>query len=115
MDFVSANIHSSVSGKVKKIDSIPDSSGYPKNGIVIDVEGDEWMEGIDQTGELVKNFDLTSEEIVAKIIGEWDCWIRRRQPSLTHVKIVPPKGMKAEVLLINGVECEPYLTSPTTG
>ena len=29
----------------------------------------------------------------------------------THVKLVPPKGMKAEVLLINGVECEPYLTS----
>src|SRR5690606_6065104 len=29
----------------------------------------------------------------------------------THVKLVPPKGMKADVLIINGVECEPYLTS----
>ena len=108
--FVSANIHSSVSGKVKKIDSIPDSSGYPKNGIVIDVEGDEWMEGIDQTGELVKNFDLTSEEIVAKILENGIVGLGGATFP-THVKIVPPKGMKAEVLLINGVECEPYLTS----
>ena len=108
--FVSANIHSSVSGKVKKIDAIPDSSGYPKNGIVIDVEGDEWMEGIDQTEELVKNFDLTSEEIVAKILENGIVGLGGATFP-THVKIVPPKGMKAEVLLINGVECEPYLTS----
>ena len=42
--FVSAAIHSSVSGKVAKIDSIIDASGYPKPAIFIDVEGDEWEE-----------------------------------------------------------------------
>ena len=47
--FVSAAIHSSVSGKVAKIDSIIDASGYPKPAIFIDVEGDEWEESIDRT------------------------------------------------------------------
>ncbi len=74
------------------------------------MEGDEWMEGIDQTEELVKNFDLTSEEIVAKILENGIVGLGGATFP-THVKIVPPKGMKAEVLLINGVECEPYLTS----
>ena len=45
--FVSAAIHSSVSGKVTKIDSIVDASGYAKPAIFIDVEGDEWEETID--------------------------------------------------------------------
>ena len=45
--FVSANIHSSVSGKVLKIDTLPDASGYRKESVVIQVEGDEWLETID--------------------------------------------------------------------
>lgn len=40
--FVSANIHSSVSGKVNKIDNALDASGYKRPAIYIDVEGDEW-------------------------------------------------------------------------
>ena len=39
--FVSANIHSSVSGKVNKIDNALDASGYKRPAIYIDVEGDE--------------------------------------------------------------------------
>ncbi|MBN1819129.1 MAG: electron transport complex subunit RsxC [Prolixibacteraceae bacterium] len=108
--FVSANIHSSVSGKVKKIDIIPDSSGYPKSGIVIDVEGDEWLEKIDRSEELVKDFDLDSKEIVDKIMEAGIVGLGGATFP-THVKLVPPKGMKAEILIINGVECEPYLTS----
>ena len=108
--FVSTNIHSSVSGKVKKVDFSSDSSGYPKQGVFIDVAGDEWMEEIDRSKELVKEFNLGGSEIVKKIqeagiVGLGGATFP------THVKLVPPKGMKAEVLLINGVECEPYLTS----
>ena len=108
--FVSTNIHSSVSGKVKKVDFQADSSGYPNQGILIDVEGDEWVEDIDRTEELKKEFDLEGAEIIKKIqeagiVGLGGATFP------THVKLVPPKGMKAEVLLINGVECEPYLTS----
>ena len=108
--FVSTNIHSSVSGKVKKIDVSADSSGYPKQGIFIDVEGDEWMEEIDRTETLIKSFDLDGQKIIQKI---QDAGIVGLGGATfpTHVKLVPPKGMKSEVLLINGVECEPYLTS----
>jgi len=108
--FVSTNIHSSVSGKVKKVDFSADSSGYPKQGIFIDVDGDEWVEEIDRSESLVKEFSLDGKEIIQKI---QDAGIVGLGGATfpTHVKLVPPKGMKAEVLLINGVECEPYLTS----
>ncbi len=108
--FVSTNIHSSVSGKVKKVDFSSDSSGYPKQGIFIDVVGDDWLEEIDHTTELVKDFDLDGRKIIQKI---QDAGIVGLGGATfpTHVKLVPPKGMKAEVLLINGVECEPSLTS----
>ncbi|RIJ47229.1 electron transport complex subunit RsxC [Maribellus luteus] len=108
--FVSTNIHSSVSGTVKKVDFSADSSGYPKQGIFIDVEGDEWMEDIDRSETLVKDISVDGAEIVKKI---QECGIVGLGGATfpTHVKLVPPKGMKAEVLLINGVECEPYLTS----
>jgi electron transport complex protein RnfC len=108
--FVSTNIHSSVSGKVTKVDFSADSSGYPKQGIFITVDGDNWMEEIDRSEELVKEITVDGAEIVRKIqeagiVGLGGATFP------THVKLVPPKGMKAEVLLINGVECEPYLTS----
>ncbi|QIA07764.1 electron transport complex subunit RsxC [Draconibacterium halophilum] len=108
--FVSTNIHSSVSGKVKKVDFSADSSGYPKQGIFIDVDGDEWVEGIDRSEDLIKEISIDGPDIVKKIqeagiVGLGGATFP------THVKLVPPKGMKAEVLLINGVECEPYLTS----
>jgi len=108
--FVSTNIHSSVSGKVKKVDFSADSSGYPKQGIFIDVDGDEWEEGIDRSEDLITNVDLEGADIIKKIqeagiVGLGGATFP------THVKLVPPKGMKADVLLINGVECEPYLTS----
>lgn len=108
--FVSANIHSSVSGTVKRIDFQTDSSGYPKQGIFIDVQGDEWLEEIDRSDRLESEITCDSETILNKIqeagiVGLGGATFP------THVKLVPPKGMKAEVLLINGVECEPYLTS----
>lgn len=108
--FVSANIHSSVSGTVKKIEAGPDTSGYNKTGIYIDVEDDTWEESIDRSPEVMTAFNLDSAAILAKIqqagiVGLGGATFP------THVKLTPPKGMKAEVLLINGVECEPYLTS----
>jgi electron transport complex protein RnfC len=108
--FVSTNIHSSVSGKVKKVDFSADSSGYKKQGVFIDVVGDEWLEEIDRSEELVKDINISGFDIIKKIqeagiVGLGGATFP------THVKLVPPKGMKADVLLLNGVECEPYLTS----
>ena len=108
--FVSSNIHSSVSGKVIKIDSLPDLTGYKKTAIVIDVEGDEWEENIIQSTDLRKDIILSKDEILEKIRESGIVGLGGAAfPS--HVKLILPKNKKAETLIINGVECEPYLTS----
>ena len=108
--FVSAPVFSSVSGKVNKIDNAIDASGYRKLAIFIDVEGDEWEKTIDRTPDLVKECCLTSEEIIEKIkdagvVGMGGACFP------THVKLTPLPMCKAECLIVNGVECEPYLTA----
>ena len=108
--FVSAAIHSSVSGIVSKIDKIIDASGYSKPAIFVDVEGDEWEDSIDRSASLIRECNLSSEEIVkrikdAGIVGMGGACFP------THVKLSPPPGCKAECIIINAVECEPYLTS----
>lgn len=108
--FVSSNIHSSVSGKVSKIDSFMNSSGYKKQSIVIQVKDDEWDESIDTTPDIKKEIDLSSEEIIKKV-GEAGIVGLGGATFPSQVKLMVPKGMKAEVLILNGVECEPYLTA----
>ncbi len=108
--FVSANIHSSVSGTVLKVDAFPDSTGYRRLSVQIQTEGDDWVSDIDLSPELKKDFDLTSEEIIKKInlaglVGLGGATF----PS--HVKLSIPQGKKAEYLIVNAVECEPYLTA----
>ena len=108
--FVSANIHSSVSGKVNKIDNALDSSGYKRPAIYIDVEGDEWEETIDRSDALVKDCTLSSKEIVDKIAAAGIVGLGGATFP-TQVKLMPPPGSKAEIIIINAIECEPYLTS----
>lgn len=108
--FISANVHSSVSGKVFKIDNLPNMAGAKVPHIVINVAGDEWDESIDQSEELNTEIKLSKEEIISTtqkygIVGLGGATFP------TNVKIAPPKEYKAEVLLVNGVECEPYLTA----
>lgn len=108
--FISANIHSSVSGKVSKIEDVFDASGYKKSSILIDVIGDEWEESIDRSEDVVRECKLSKEQIIAKvqemgIVGLGGATF----PS--NVKLAPPPTEKAEILIVNAVECEPYLTS----
>ncbi len=111
--FVSAPIHSSVSGKVSKIDNVIDAGGTRRQAIIVDVEDDEWEDSIDRSTALVTLADRP--ELDAKIIVE-----KIRQAGIvglggatfpTHVKLTPPPGAKAEFVIINAVECEPYLTA----
>ncbi len=108
--FVSANLHSSVSGKVTKIDTILDASGYPKPCIRIAVEGDEWLPEIDRSKDLVRECHLEPKDIISKI-SEAGIVGMGGATFPTHVKLSIPPGKKAEYLIINGVECEPFLTS----
>ena len=108
--FMSANIHSPISGTVTAVDSLPNGQGVRQPMITIQREGDEWAEGIDRSGTLVKECSLSAEEIIAKIkdagiVGMGGATFP------AHVKLSVPPGKKAEALIINGVECEPYLTS----
>ena len=108
--FMSANIHAPISGTVTAVDMQPNGQGVRQMMISIQREGDEWAEGIDRTETLVKECALTPEEIIAKIkeagiVGMGGATFP------THVKLSVPPGKKAEALIINGVECEPYLTS----
>ncbi len=109
--FISANIHSSVSGKVSKIEKILDSTGYKQTAIIIDVEGDEWLPEIDRSTELVEDIEkFTAEEIRAKV-AEAGIVGLGGATFPTNVKISIPQGKVCENLIINAVECEPYLTS----
>ncbi len=108
--FISSAIHSSVSGKVFKVDTVIDASGYPKDAIIINVEGDEWEDSIDRSETLVKNCSLSSEEIT-KIIGDSGIVGLGGACFPTQVKLTPPPSMKAECIIVNAVECEPYLTA----
>lgn len=108
--FVTANIHSSVSGKVNRIDSIIDSTGYKQTAVFIDVEGDEWVDTIDRSREINKEIRLDSGEIIKRCLESGIVGLGGATfPS--HVKLSVPEGKKCEVLIINGVECEPYLTA----
>lgn len=108
--FVSANIHSSVSGTVFKLDKVMDSSGYKRDAVIIKVDGDEWEETIDRSDELVRDCNLSPKEITDKILAAGIVGMGGATFP-THIKLMPPPGTRAEVLIINGVECEPYLTS----
>lgn len=107
--FVSANIHSPYSGTVNKIDSYVDGWGMSQQAIFIDVEGDEWLPEIDRSPNVVRECNLEPKQIIDKISAAGIVGLGGACFP-TQVKLMPPPGKKAEVLVINGVECEPYLT-----
>ncbi len=108
--FVSSNVHSSVSGKVSKIDNIIDSTGYRHMAVFIDVDGDEWVETINRTPEVIKEIKLGPEDIIKRCLDSGIVGLGGATfPS--HAKLSIPPGKKCDILIINGVECEPYLTS----
>ena len=108
--FISAYVHSPVSGTVKSVGPRKDLAGNNMVHVEIDVEGDEWAEGIDLSEELVTAIPEDNKEILDKIkmngvVGLGGATFP------THVKLCPPPGKKADCLILNGAECEPYLTS----
>ncbi len=108
--FVSSNIHSSVSGTVTAVDTIVGPAGLRVPAITIKVEGDEWVEGVDLSDTIVKECSLEPKEIVEKIAAAGIVGMGGATFP-TQVKLSVPPGKSAEFLIINGVECEPYLTA----
>ena len=108
--FISAFVHSPVSGTVKAVAPRKDLAGNSVMHVEIAVEGDEWDPAIDRSPELVTAIPDDKAAILDKIkpagvVGLGGATFP------THVKLCPPPGKVAECLILNGAECEPFLTS----
>ena len=108
--FISAFIHSPASGTVKSVAPRKDLAGNPVMHVEIAVEGDEWEPSIDRSRTLVTAIPEDKAEILARIKA---CGVVGLGGATfpTHVKLSPPPGKVADCLLLNGSECEPFLTS----
>lgn len=108
--FICANIHAPISGTVNRVDMIADISGYKKPAVVIDREGDDWDESIDTTPDIIHDIKLSKEEIIARMKA---CGIVGLGGACfpTHVKYMLKPEQKCDYLIINGAECEPYITT----
>ena len=108
--FISAYVHSPVSGTVKSVGPRADIAGNMVPHVEITVEGDEWMEDIDRSDRIISEIPYSPEEIIEKVKKAGVVGLGGASFP-THVKLAPPKDKKAECLILNGTECEPYLTS----
>ncbi len=107
--FISAAIHAPTSGKIKKIDQHPHSCGKFVKTVFIESDGkEEWAEGLNTAEMDFKKISLEDRLTKVKdagIVGMGGAGFP------THVKLSPPKDKKIDVLILNGAECEPYLTA----
>ena len=108
--FISAFVHSSVTGTVKSVGLRKDLAGIPVIHVEIDVEDDEWMNGIDTTDTIVREIPQDTKFILDRIRNNGVVGLGGATFP-TNVKLCPPPDKKADILILNGAECEPYLTS----
>lgn len=108
--YISSNIHSPVAGTVTKLDKIIDTSGYKQQCIVIRTDEKNIANFEEITYPLKKKVDLNPQEIIQRISDSGIVGLGGATfPS--HVKMHLKEDEKIEYLLINGIECEPYLTA----
>ncbi len=107
---ISAHIHSPVSGKVTKIDKIVDHSGYKQQCIVIKTDIKATEEAQINTDKLRTEIKLSPKEILERI---HECGIVGLGGATfpSEVKLHVNADNPVDTLIVNGVECEPYLTA----
>ena len=105
--FVSAPVHASVSGKVIAIGEFPTAMGRPAEAVVIENNGkEEWAELAEDANFMELSPERIREKIkAAGIVGMGGATFP------TAVKLSPPKEKTVDVVIVNGAECEPYLTA----
>ncbi len=108
--FVSSNIHSPVAGVVTKLDKMVDTSGYKKQCIVIRTDEKNLSNFEEITYPLKTNIELSSEEILQRI-SDFGIVGLGGATFPSHVKHYINPAKKIDYLIVNGVECEPYLTA----
>ncbi|MFH1477609.1 MAG: electron transport complex subunit RsxC [Verrucomicrobiota bacterium] len=106
--YVSAPVHAPTSGKVIALGERPTQAGLPAVCVEIETDGaDRWDPAI-QPGPDWKTMEpkvLVERIVTAGIVGMGGAGFP------THVKLLPPAGKTIDTLIINGAECEPYLTA----
>lgn len=106
--FVSVPLHSPTSGTVKAIDKCPGPTGLHVPAIEIEADGeDEWGSPLEpivdwQTADPA---ELNQRVWDAGVVGMGGAGFP------AHVKLAPPEGKVIDTLILNGAECEPYLTA----
>lgn len=106
--FVSAPVHASVSGKVKNVGPYPTSVGGTSLCVEIESDGeDAWVDGVDHSATALPALDgdIPAHLAAAGLVGMGGAAFP------THVKLRPPKDVRIDALVLNGAECEPYLTA----
>jgi len=106
--FVSIPSHASISGTVTAIEKLPHPLGTDLLSIVIESdERDEWINTVKHNADYM---DLSIDEM-KKTIQEAGIAGMGGAAFPTHVKLSPPAEKPVDVVILNGVECEPFLTS----
>ena len=107
--FVSTVIHSPVSGKVKKLADVPTAGGDRIPAIEIVNNGEDiWIDGVDLDATEI---DFSAADDFKDRIRDAGIVGMGGAAFPTHVKLSPPKDSPVDALVINGAECEPYLTA----
>jgi electron transport complex protein RnfC len=105
--FISAPVHTSVAGKVISLGKEQTSSGFPKDSIVIKTNGTAEAEKFmfpQLIPETITPDEIRERVALAGIVGQGGAAFP------TSVKLTPPKDKVIDVVILNGCECEPYLT-----
>ncbi len=106
--FVSVPLHSPTSGTVKRITTCPNAMGIPVPAVEIMADGkDEWGSPL----EPIEDWTATSPDELKQRVAAAGIVGMGGAAFPTHVKLSPPAGAKIDTLIINGAECEPYLTA----
>ncbi len=106
--FVSAPIHASISGKITEIGPYNHPLGRPVKAVTIESDGrDQWVDDLKPAGD---PSSLTPQEI-RKVVQEAGIVGLGGATFPAHVKLSPPEEKPIDVVIINGAECEPYLTA----
>ena len=105
--FISLPVHSSLSGKVLDIKPWPHPLGHPVLSVIVESDGrDEWIRDLTRREDY---FRLAPEEL-REIVKSAGIAGLGGAAFPTHVKLTPPENCEIDTVILNGCECEPYLT-----
>lgn len=106
--FVSAKVHSSVSGEVKEITKMDAPGSLGVNCIVIESDG---LNEADDSMAVYPNLEAVTPEQILEAIDLAGITGLGGASFPTKVKLSPPKDKVIDHIILNGAECEPYLTA----